>query len=84
MVTHTQVCPSPDLALLILAIETFVLPVRHSVTHIHLAARLSINRLWKNPQPPTVLETLNLIHKHCTYELMLASNRGSHMKSLSL
>lgn len=84
MVTHTQVCPSPDLALLNLVIETFVPPVRHSVTHILLAARFSINRLWENPQTPTVLETLDLIHKHCTYQLMLASSKGSHRKSLSL
>lgn len=73
MVTHTRISPSPELALLNLTVETFAPSVRNSVTHILLAARLNITRHWKKTQLPSAVYTLDLIHKHCSYEIMLGN-----------
>lgn len=72
--TKTQVPLDPALALLSLGIDNFPASLRSTITHLLLAARLSIKRKWKDSRPPSVIEVIDLTNPHNTYERMLASS----------
>lgn len=73
---QTSISPSPDLALLNLGMESLPLYLRHTTTHILLAARLCITRIWKSCTPPSLSNTEDLIQLYCTYEHFMASIMG--------
>lgn len=70
--------PAPDLVFLNLTIDSILQPARHVLTHILLAARPKITRLWKTDRAPTIEHTLDLVNLHYGYELTMASS-GSYM-----
>lgn len=69
---------SPGLALLNLSIESIPLPLRTEVTHVLLAARLLITRMWKSTTPTVIKKTTQLIQTHYTYEKLWASDRKAY------
>lgn len=75
-ITKCHILPSLDLALLNLAIGSTPKPYRHVVTHILLAVRLSLTTLWKSDKTPSIIQTLELVNLHYSYEQMMASSRG--------
>lgn len=83
-ITGIQVVPSPGLALLSLDIELFPPHLRTMVTHILLAARLTIVRHWKDNNPPTILETLQTTNRHSIYEKQFAYSIGTHERTNKL
>lgn len=75
--TQTQVPLDPALALLSLGIYKFPPNLRSTITHLLLAARLSITRKWKDYSPLTASDAIDLTNLHNTYERILASSLGS-------
>lgn len=74
--------PQPRFALLNLDIDTYLHHLPTIMIHILLEARLMISRNCKNIQASSFILTLNLVHIHCQYELMWASNKSILYKSL--
>lgn len=72
----TMSLSSPGLALLNLETDKLSPPKRHTVMHILFAARLSIPRHWKSSRIPLILEIIDQVQTHCSYELMLASSNS--------
>lgn len=54
--------------------------MRLLVSHLLIAARLTIVRHWKDVNPPPIVETLQLIKKHNAYETQFAQSVGIHKK----
>lgn len=75
-IATTHIPPSPDLAILNLNIDSIPQPIWHVTTHILLAARLSITRLWKTEKTPSIEHTLELVNLHYSYELAMAPSGG--------
>ena len=75
--TQTRVAPDPALAILSLGIDRFSFNLRRTITHLLLAARLSITRKWKDPDPPSPDDAIDLLDLHNSYERILASSLGS-------
>ena len=73
----TQVTPDPALALLSLGIDKFPANLWRSITLLFLAARLSITRKWKDSNPPSPNDAIDLTKLHNMYEKILASSLGS-------
>lgn len=82
-VTHLTIRGRPSLALLSLDIEQYPNPMRIIITHILLAARLSISRKWKDPDPPTLKDVVHTTHVHFTHETTLAL-RHDKMKTIHM
>ena len=65
-VTKVTIDRQPSLALLSLNVDHFPNPSRIIIIHILLAARLSITRKWKDPDPPNLHDvihtTLRILH----------------------
>lgn len=68
--------PTPELAILNLNIESVPQPFRHVTTHILLAARLSITRLWKTDRTPSVEHTFDMVNHYYSYEITMAASGG--------
>lgn len=83
-IVSLHVHPTPDLAILNLNIDSVPQPTRHVVTHILLAARLSITRLWKMVNVPSTEHILDLVNFHYSYELAMASSGGSFDKVMKV
>lgn len=66
-VSAQDITLTPDLALLNLNIDAQPHHVWQVMIHILLAARLSITRLWKTDKVPSIEQTLELVHLHCSY-----------------
>lgn len=76
-ITGLPIQLSPSLALLNLGIEDIPPSLRQFTTHLFLAAKLSILRLWRSsPPPPDVSDTLRTLSTHYTYKSMLATLVG--------
>lgn len=73
--------PAPEWAILNLYIDAVPQHVRHVTTHILLAARLPIKRLWKTEKAPSMEQTLELVNLHYSYEIAMASSGGYLAKS---
>lgn len=77
-VTGLPIQLSPSLALLNIGIEDIPQILRQFTTHLFLAAKLVILRLWKSPTPPEVNEAMHTLFIHYTYESMLTSINGKY------
>lgn len=71
-ITSLNLHKSPDMALLSLGIEKIPKQTRNLVTHILLAARLTITRKWKQSSTPDALEVFSLVDLHKRYERISA------------
>lgn len=54
--------------------------MRILVSHILIAARLTIVRHWKDIDPAPIAETLHIINTHSAYEIKFAQSLGNHIK----
>lgn len=79
-ITGIKVDFSPGMALLSLEIDSIPPSLRILVSHIFIAARLTIVRHWKDTNPPSVTETLQLIDTHRMYEIQFAWSLGNQNK----
>lgn len=73
---------NPALAILSLGIDYFPPTLQHSIVHLLLATRLTITRHWKDKNPPTVAQAIDLTQLHYTYERMVASSSGRLQNTL--
>lgn len=80
-ITNSPVHSSPELAVLNLTIKKIPKPFRHVTTHILLATRLSLTRLWKTDQIPTIANTIDLVNLHYSYETIMATNNSQVTKT---
>lgn len=71
-ITSSMLHKSPDMALLSLGIETIPKRERNLVTHILLAARLTITRNWKQPLAPIADDVYSLVDLHKKLERISA------------
>lgn len=81
-VTSLPIQFSPSLAILNLGIEDIPPPLRKFTTHLFLAAKLVILRLWRSPDLPEVEEVIRTLSIHHTYESMLANIEGKYAEFL--
>lgn len=82
-VTGLAIQPSPSLTLLKIGIEDIPQPLRQYTTHLFLAAKLTILRIWKSPNPRGVNYVIHTLSTHYTYESMLTSVSGKHVEFLN-
>lgn len=78
-VTGIKLGPSQGMALLLLGIDLIPTRMRTIVSHILLAARLTLVRHWRDRTPPGLAETLQIINTHGTYEIQFAFSTGKHL-----
>lgn len=76
-IVQSHVPLSMALAQLNQTIENIPSAYRLVITHILLATKLCITRMWKSKRVPFIEETFELVNTHCSYEIMMASNRGT-------
>lgn len=69
--------PSQGMATLNLQISKFPTQFRTIVTHILIAARLTITKRWKTTCAPEIAEVVHRVNMHCLYERAIACNNNS-------
>lgn len=70
--TNTVMTPDPKLALLGIGMDSWPFEFHMVVTHIFIAARLTIARLWKQPSASDLYTTIHTLNEHATNEYMFA------------
>lgn len=68
---------SPGMTILSLELQSVPPSYRTIVSHILLAACLTILRHWKDPNTPEVAEVTQTIHTHGSYEVLFSSSVGN-------
>lgn len=74
---------NPALALLSLGIDHVPPKIQDTIVRLLLAARLTIARQWKDNNPPTIAQIIDLTQLHSTYEQMVASSSGRLQDALN-
>lgn len=75
---------TPELSILNLTIESVPPQLRLITTHVLLATKLLITRNWKTTNIPASSDVIELVHKHYTYESVLARGKPSYYKMHAL
>lgn len=70
--------PSPGMAILSLEMDLAPHHMRTLLSHILLAARLSLVRHWKDIKIPEISKVTQTINTHSTYEQLFASEMGKY------
>lgn len=71
-VTGEAIIPSPQLALLNIGMHLIPNKYRSLITHILIAAKLTITSKWKSKETPLLSEVINRVKTQYTYEKFFA------------
>lgn len=71
----------PSLGMALLSVERDLVPhhMRTLLSHILLAARLTLVRHWKDTKHPEIFEIIQITNTHGTYERLYASGMGNYL-----